>query len=161
MPLVRPKLFRTSRGFFDVLAAVEPCSSDLQWYCVELHPGFFCSLNSDSDEVRDQAVRDVCAEIEKSSSGVPLPLDRMKFLASNLRREDMALFIAAKTEVPPPSWPLNVASVSYEITIQTAEDQSLYIMTRSESVAARLRQSLEASELLPETAPKPGSHATM
>lgn len=154
MPLVRPKLFRTSRGLIDVLAALEPCSTDLQWYCMELDS---CSLYGPNGELRSQAIQDVCNEIKRSHAGVLLSWERAESLARDLHLEDMVLFIATKPEFPPPLWPLNLASPLFEITIQTAENESLYVMTRNEMIITRLLKSLsDCHELFPESAHNPG-----
>ena len=131
----------------DVLRAVEPRTTNLNWYCMELDAGFSCDRSS--EQVWAQPwIGDVSDELERQQAGIAMAWQRIKSLASRLRPEDKALFIATRPGIAPPRWPLNVGSPRFEMAIQSGDDQSWYITTRNEGVISLLHEQFKALQIV-------------
>jgi hypothetical protein len=83
-------------GLNSLLAALDFCALDFQWYLVEFEAGFFSKVSS-SDDHAQEWIRDLCDEGERRRAGVPLPWEKVKALAESMRSPDMTLLIAVRT----------------------------------------------------------------
>jgi hypothetical protein len=130
---------RSSSGLAELLAAIESGSMDFKWYLVEFEAGYF-SKEGGPDDYPDRWIADLHDEIERQRAGVSLPWEKVKDLANLMRPPDMALLIAVKPGVPPPSWPLNIASPRFEIAIQGTDDYCWNVTTRNEAIVTQLKE---------------------
>ena len=134
-----PNPSQAACGLIDLLAAIESSSMDFKWYLVEFEAGFFSKESGPYDNTGGW-IGDLCSEIERRGCGVALPWKKVKALAESMHPPDMALLIAAKPEIPPPAWPLNIASRDFEIAIQGTDEYSWSITTRNEKVVTQLQE---------------------